>query len=207
MSRSRMMSLVSAVALIAPMWGALAGAQIPDSSRPTGRGQKAAQRGARLPLRPGGGRAGRGGLLDTATASPQQLVQRAFQNRVRRQLNLDQPKMRQLNQTEARFNRERHELNQSERQTRLALRAAMEDTTARDQAKIDQYMNQLIQATRKRADLVEAEYKELSTFLTPMQRAQYLALREQLQKRLKEVNARGAGRGGATTPPGPPPPT
>jgi Spy/CpxP family protein refolding chaperone len=137
-------------------------------------------------------------------------VQQAFRNRVRQLLNLDQPKMRRLNQTEQGFNRQRTELNQSERQTRLALAAAMQDSAGPDQGKIDQYINQLVQAQRKRADLLEAEQKELSSFLTPLQRAQYLSLKERMNKRLQELNqAAGGGRRGAAPPteppPGPPP--
>ena len=194
----------SALILLAPALSAQG-----DTARQPQRAQ------TQLPARAGGrlGGAGRGALARGAAqgdAPLRQQVQQAFRNRVRQLLNLDQPKMRRLNQTEQGFNRLRTELNQSERQTRLALAAAMQDSAGPDQGTIDQYINQLVQAQRKRADLLEAEQKELSSFLTPLQRAQYLSLKERMNKRLQELNqAAGGGRRGAAPPteppPGPPP--
>ncbi len=139
-----------------------------------------ARRAARGQILPGGKPKARLNALGRGAAQPQdqanlpvrQQVQQAFRARIRKELNLDQPKMRRLNLTEQSFTRQRNELNRSERETRQGLAAAMQDSTP-DQGKIDQYLNQLVQAAHKRADLVEAEQKELSSFLTPMQRAQY----------------------------------
>ena len=149
----------------------------------------------------------RGGRAAAPGEQPlRQQVQQAFRNRVREVLNLDQPKMRQLNQTEQRFNRERADLLISERQTRFAMKAALDDTTNRDPHKIDQYISQLVQIQHQRADLVEAEQKELSTFLTPVQRLQYLSLKEQLNERLKEINKAQAAERRGGPPPQPPVP-
>ena len=82
------------------------------------------------------------------------------------------------------FEQQRRVLNVDERQARLALKAAMEDSAGRDQSKISQSLDQLVAAQRRRADLLEAEQKELATFLTPFQRAQYLSLQERLVRRL-----------------------
>jgi hypothetical protein len=166
-----------------------------DSVRRAARGQilPGGKAGARLDR-------GRAAAKGEANLPVRQQVRQAFLARVRDELKLDPPKMRHLNQTEQSFTRQRNELNLSERQTRQALAAAMQDSTP-DQGKIDGYINQLIQAQRKRADLVEAEQKELSSFLTPMQRAQYLALNQQLQARMRQFNQ--AGRG--VPPDGPPP--
>jgi hypothetical protein len=154
----------------------------------------------------GGGRAGLARPAEQNNLPIARQVRQAFQNRVRQELNLDAPKMRRLVQTDQRFDVQRRELNQSEKQTRVSLAAVMQDSAGPDQGKVDQYLSQLVQAAHKRADLVDAEQKELSSFLTPMQRAQYLALKEQLNKRLQEVRqANGAGRG-APPPTQPPPP-
>jgi hypothetical protein len=111
-------------------------------------------------------------------------IRQAFENVVRRQLKLDDEKMRQLRQSQSKFERQRRQLNAEERQARLALRAAMQDSAGRDQARISQSLDQLVAAQRRRADLLEAEQKELSSFLTPMQRAQYLSLQERAARRL-----------------------
>lgn len=111
-------------------------------------------------------------------------VRQAFNGMVRRQLKLDDQRMRQLQQSQTKFERQRHMLNVDEHQARLALKAAMLDSAGRDQNKISQSLDQLLAAQRRRTDLLEAEQKELSSFLTPMQRAQYLSLQERVAKRL-----------------------
>ena len=174
-----------------------------DTSRRALRAQE------QLPVRPGARAAGReapGRAAAPGELPLRQQVQQAFRNRVREVLNLDQPQMRRLNQTEQRFNRERAELTQSEKQTRLAMAAAMDDTASHDPAKIDQYINQLVQAQRKRADLLEAEQNELKTFLTPLQRLQYLSLKERLNQRLQEINKAAAAERRGEPPPTEPPP-
>lgn len=169
------------------------------------------RRAARGQILPGGKQVGRlnpgraaGRAENQANQPLRQQVKQAFQARVRQELNLDQPKMRRLNQTEQNFTRQRSEIGQNERQTRQALATAMQDSTP-DQGKIDGYINQLIQVQRKRADLLEAEQKELSSFLTPMQRAQYLSLNQQLQARMRQLNQASRGAPTAGPPPEPPP--
>ena len=108
--------------------------------------------------------------------------------------------MRTLNQVNGKYDRQRAEIFRDERQARLSLKSAMEDTSTADQnARIEQQMNTLVQAQRRRADLFEAEQKELSGFLTPLQRARFTMLQERLAQRLQQVQQNAA-------PPGPPPP-
>ncbi|MEO6879252.1 MAG: hypothetical protein ABI205_12280, partial [Gemmatimonadaceae bacterium] len=95
---------------------------------------------------------------------------------------------RQLQASDRRFTQQRNQVLQSERQARLGLKAAMADTSGeRDQSKIDQYMSQLVEAQHRRADILEAEQKEMAEYLTPLQRAQYQALHEQLNKRITQL--------------------
>jgi len=147
------------------------------------------------------GRVGRGPLDSTAAAEQQMLVRRirqAFGGVVRRQLNLDDAKFQQFTKVDRQFQQQRTQLLRDERQTRLALRAAMQDSTNVDQAKIAQYLTDLTQGQRKRADLVEAEQKELSSFLTPLQRAKLQGLRENLERRVARMLQQPppGGRGG-----------
>ncbi len=153
---------------------------------------RAARGGGRQGLsRPfaGEGRQGRAGDLTDRQLAVREIRQRMDQ-RIRNQLQLNPQQFRSLKQTEQKYNRQRTDVNLAERQTRQSLIAAMNDTGPRDQAKIAQYIDALTQSQRKKADLVEAEQKELSIFLTPMQRAQLLGLRENLQKLLQQLNQR-----------------
>jgi hypothetical protein len=138
----------------------------------------------------------------------QRQVRQAFARVVRRQLNLDAAKMQQLQRVDQKYEQQRRQVLKSEREARLNLKTAMQDSTGHpDQDKIAQYMDQLVHGQRQRADLLESEQKELSTFLTPMQRAQYFALKERIARKLMELqtdsaNAR-AGRRGQQPPPAP----
>lgn len=134
----------------------------------------------------------------------QRRVRQAWMVAVRKQLNLNDEQMRTLNQVNGKFERQRADIQRDERQARLDLRAAMQDTTGTDQnARIEQQMNVLVQAQRRRADLFEAEQKELSGFLTPLQRARYAALQERLTQNLQKLRQ---NQPNAPVPDGPPPP-
>ncbi len=132
----------------------------------------------------------------------QRQVRQAWIGNVRRQLNLNDVQMRTLNQVNTKYERQRGDIQRDERQARLGLKAAMEDTAAGDQnARIEQQMNVLVGAQRRRADLFEAEQKELAGFLTPLQRARYSVLQERLAQRLQQLR-----QNQQEAPAGPPPP-
>ena len=128
-------------------------------------------------------------------------IRLAFDGVVKRELKLDDQKMRQLRQARNKFDQQRRELNLSEADARLALKTAMEDSTGRDQTKIAAGLDELVAAKRRAADLLESEQKELSTFLTPLQRAQYLSLQERLARRVAQVRNAPPGAVVDTTPP------
>jgi Spy/CpxP family protein refolding chaperone len=161
---------------------ALAGPVSAQRGETTGVGRQ----GARI-----GGRAA-GVLPRKNAAANQQALTRQIRQRfdavVRKQLNLSDDQARQLTAAEARFQPQRNQLQRDERQARLALREALQDSSGTpDQAKISRYMDQLVQAQHRRADLLEAEQKELGGFLTPLQRARYQGLHDQLNKRIQEL--------------------
>ncbi len=132
----------------------------------------------------------------------QRQVRQAWIGNVRRQLNLNNEQMRTLNQVNTKYDRQRSDIQRDERQARLGLKAAMEDTAAADQnARIEQQMNALVGAQRRRADLLENEQKELAGFLTPLQRARYSVMQERLQQRLQQLR-----QSQQDAPAGPPPP-
>jgi Spy/CpxP family protein refolding chaperone len=154
--------------------------------------------------RVGGGRGGRGAARGAAAGgavNPRQQalakqVRQAFSGVVRKQLNLNDDQMKRLDATDQRFQKERNAVGRDERDARVALKAALEDTTGTpDQAKVDDYMSRLVKAQHRRADILEGEQKELSGFLTPVQRAKYFALRDQLTRRVSQMRQDGR-RGG-----------
>jgi hypothetical protein len=149
-------------------------------------------------------RPGRRGLRGQPPAE-QQLLQRqvrqAFAKAVRRQLNLSDDQMRKLQSVDFKYERQRIALLRDERQARLGLKGAMDDSTKIDQTKVDGYLSQLVKAQRTRADLLESEQKELTGFLTPLQRAKYFAMKERLNRRMQELAQQNAAGRGAVEPP------
>jgi Spy/CpxP family protein refolding chaperone len=142
------------------------------------------------PLAGRAGRAGRDALPPRQQAKRQELarqVRKAFAQVVQRRLNLNDEQARHLQTVDQRFQAQRGQLLREERQARLSLKAEMQGAGTPDQAKVAQYMDQLVQAQHKRADLLESEQKELAGFLTPLQRAKYQALRDQLNKRVQQM--------------------
>ena len=76
----------------------------------------------------------------------------------------------------------------------MALRDAMRDSTQADQSRITGYLDKLVQLQRQRVDLIEQEQKDLAQFMTPLQRARYTALQEQVRRRVEQLR-RHNGRG------------
>jgi len=144
--------------------------------------------------------------LGRATPNDRQLLQRrirqAFAGVVQKQLNLNPAQMQTLQRTDQKYEQQRRGVVIDERNARLSLKAAMEDSSGHpDQDKIAESLDQLVRGQRRRAELLEAEQKELSAFLSPLQRAQYFSLKERLTKKLLEVQRDStAGRAGVAPP-------
>jgi hypothetical protein len=132
----------------------------------------------------------------------QKQVREAFAKVVRKQLDLNDEQMQSLQRVDAKFEQQRRSLLRAERQARLELRDAMADSTSPDQSRISRQLDVLVQFQRKRADLLEGEQKELSSFLTPLQRARYFAVKERLNRRLQQLmQSDSTGRRGARSAP------
>jgi len=114
--------------------------------------------------------------------------------------------MQTLQRVDQKYEQQRRGVLRDERDARLNLKAAMQDSTGHpDQDKIATYLDQLVHGQRRRAELLEAEQKELSNFLSPLQRAQYFSLKERLTRKLLELQADSSGtRGGGRRGLGPP---
>lgn len=121
------------------------------------------------------------------------------------QLGLSDDQMLQLQATNARTEQRRRTLFEQEREVRVQLRDAMRAKDSTRNAEIATLLDRMVTVQRQRVDLLEAEQKELATFLTPMQRARYFGMEEQVRRRVTEMrdNDRGSNdRGGSGRRPG-----
>jgi Spy/CpxP family protein refolding chaperone len=124
-------------------------------------------------------------------------VRQAIERVIRAQVKPTDAQMTQLQAVDRKYEPQKVQLNREELDVRRQLRNAMMDSTNVDENRISQLLDRLVQFPVRRAALMESEQKELAGFLSPLQRARYGAIQEQLRRRIEQ------GRGGP--PPGPPP--
>lgn len=153
----------------------------------TASGQLRPRREAALP-RAGVGRPVQGGqqLGGNRAQLERQFQQMLFQM-TRRRVGLTDAQMNQLVPVNRRFEMQRRDLQRQERETRVALRDAMRDSSQADQGKISGYLDQLVQLQRQRVELFAQEQRDLAQFMTPLQRARYSALQEQVRRRVEQL--------------------
>lgn len=123
---------------------------------------------------------------------------------VKRQVGLNDDQMRRLGATNRRFESQRLDLMARERDIRRDLRDEIESGDTTRSAQVSRLLEQMLQVQRQRLELLEAEQKELATFMSPHQRARYFGLEEQMRRRVEEMRDQQGGRppaGGARRPP------
>lgn len=132
----------------------------------------------------------------------QQLRQRVA-TITRQRLQLDDGQMAKLQAVNARLAPQLAALVTHERQTRLQLRAEL-TAASPDQNKVGALLDTILRLQQQRVSLLEREQKDLSAFLTPVQRAKYMALQNQIRRRADQL--RGSTSTGPRRRAGIPPP-
>lgn len=122
-----------------------------------------------------------------AAPAQQQKLRVALGRIVQRQLALTDAQAQQLVQVSGRYEQERRQLAQQERETRQLVREEMLNGDSANQDRVSRGIDRMLGIQRQRLDIVAREQKELAGFLTPVQRAKYLVLQDQLRKRLEEM--------------------
>jgi hypothetical protein len=131
-------------------------------------------------------------------AAAQHRLRQRFVRLLRERVGLSDDQLRRLAPVSRGFEVRRQTLFRDERAARQALRRELNAETA-DQARVATYIDQILALQRSRLDLAAEEQRELATFMTPVQRARYLALQELLRRRAEEMRRRrgdGLPRGG-----------
>jgi len=127
----------------------------------------------------------RGGAQVQERQQLEQQFRRGVARVVQQRLQLNDEQMSKLARASNQFEARRRTLIQDERAQRLALRAEIKAGQAGDQSKIASALDRLLQLQRDRIELQIEEQREFATFLTPLQRAKYFALQEQLRRRME----------------------
>jgi Spy/CpxP family protein refolding chaperone len=101
------------------------------------------------------------------------------------QVGLTDAQMGKLGETSRRFDARRRTLNQQERAERSALRQQIAAGDRADQNRIATALDHLIQFQRQRVEIQAEEQRELAGYMTPLQRARFAALQEQVRRRVE----------------------
>jgi hypothetical protein len=127
-------------------------------------------------------------------------LEQQFRQRVaklaQQRIGLTDAQMTQLQQSTARFAPRLNNILAQERETRRQLRLEMTSTTP-NQQHVGTLLDQYLQLQKQRIAVVEEEQKDLARFMTPVQRARYIALQQQFRRRAQELSRQGPARRGA----------
>ena len=130
---------------------------------------------------------------DSAPSRREILEQRVRQRMavvVKQRLGLNDDQMRRLGEVNRDIEGQRRQLNEQERDLRVGLRGELVRGDSASQDRVARFVDQLIDVQRRRIDLLSREQRALSAFMTPVQRAQYLGIQDQLRRRMEEMRGR-----------------
>lgn len=117
-------------------------------------------------------------------------VRRGFARAVRERVGLSDEQMRKLAPITQKHATERARIQLDEREARVELGRILRDTASADTAKVERLMARLLDVQKRRVQLMEQEQKDLATIMSPVQRARFLGLQEQLRRQMEERRRR-----------------
>lgn len=127
---------------------------------------------------------------DTNASALQARVRQRLAAITQQRLALTDDQMRQLTAVNASYEQRRRELVSKERDARVVIRGELQRGKLADEKRVDSALADLFRVQRARIDLAEQEQGELAKFLQPSQRAGYLALQEQVRRRVEQMRRR-----------------
>jgi len=133
-------------------------------------------------------------------AALEQRVRERMATMIQTRLGLTEDQMKKLGETNRKYEERRRLLQEQERDIRMGMRDELVLGDKANQTRVGELLDRLLKVQRQRLDVVEQEQKELSVYLTPVQRVRFHALQDQMKKWREEM-----GRRGGEGPPGPRP--
>jgi exonuclease VII large subunit len=120
-------------------------------------------------------------------------IEQRFAERVKQELALSEEQATRLKAIATEYSGRRREFRHREQDLRAALDAQIRDGTTSDQDSVARLTRELLDLRVEYAKCWREEMGKLSPFLTPVQRARLLVMRERLMQRVHEM--RGDHRG------------
>jgi hypothetical protein len=154
-------------------------------------------RGAGRPMQPAQQPPAAGDSARPNRANLEQQVRERIAQVTKQRLGVTDAQMTKLQETNRKYDEKRRILVDQERDVRMSLRDEMLRPDSARQGQVAALLDRVIKTQRQRVDIQEAEQKELAGFLTPLQRAKYFALEQQVRQRVNQMRqAQQQGRGG-----------
>lgn len=116
-------------------------------------------------------------------------IEDRFASRAQEELGLNDEQFQRLRTTSAQFAAQRRGVEQEERRLRQAMAAQLRPGVAANRDSVARLIDALINVRGAYVESYRDEMKALASFLDPVQRAQYLMLRERLMTLAQEVRA------------------
>jgi periplasmic protein CpxP/Spy len=149
---------------------------------------------------------------DSTSRRSGRAIEEQLQQRIatimRERLALNDEQLQQLVEVTRRFERERMQVRGEDYRMRMAMRTQLLAGDTASQERVAELLEQMPRVERRKIDLMEAEQRELAKFLTPVQRARYIALQEEIRRNMEQIRERRSNQPpGSATPHmrGPPP--
>ena len=120
-------------------------------------------------------------------ANLEQQVRERIAKVTKEQLGLTDQQMALLQATNKKYDDQRRLIVDQERDVRMSLRDEMLRPDSARQGQVADLLDRVTKTQRQRVDIQEQEQKELAGFLTPLQRARYFGLEQQIRQRVNQL--------------------
>jgi protein CpxP len=118
---------------------------------------------------------------------------------VTQRLRLSEEQQVKLRDVASRTEQARRVLRREEFALRTSLRDEMRAGDKASEAKVSDLLEQMPRLERRKLDLLEAEQRDLAKFLSPIQRARYFGLQDELRRGMQDLQRRRMGMEDSTT--------
>lgn len=130
---------------------------------------------------------------DSQRAELESDIRRSFARAVRERVGLSEAQMQRLAPLAQRHEQARRQLQAEERDVRRDLLLSLRENSSGENAAA--LLDRMVDIQKRRAALFETEQRELAAIMTPVQRVRYIALQEQIRRRLEQLRQRRQGDG------------
>ena len=130
----------------------------------------------------------------------EQQLQRRIGQIMKERLELTDEQLTRLEGVTRKLERERRAVRGEEFRIRTALRAQLLSGDSASNDVVSELLERMPRVERRRIELMETEQRELAQFLTPIQRARFMGLQEEIRRNMEQIRERRSSDGAKGAP-------